>query len=153
MAGELWSMHFSGLPLKGQRITCSCFLPHGLMLYIVSAAAVRNLIMLVWIKDFLQTVWAEGALEGHGNVTGQSQKWGMHSRQDCSSDVWAAEGTGSPSTDSASQVELPSLHFPQVYGGLEFFQGNSCSLYPYQYFLKLVVILIPPQATVQCQSI
>ena len=148
MARELWSMHFSGLPLKGQRITCSWFLPQCFMLY-----TVRNLIMLVWIKDFLQTVWAEVTMEGHGNFIGQSQKWGMHSRQDCSADSWAAEGTGSPSTDFARQVELPSLHFPQVYGGLEFFQGNSCSLYPYQYFLKLIVFLIPPQAAVQCQRI
>ena len=150
MARELGNMHFSGLTLKGQRITCSYFLPHGFVFYTVSAAAVRNLNV---DQRLSLTVWAEGTLESHRNVTGQSQRWGTHSRQDCSADSWAAEGIGSPSTDSVSQVELPSLHFPQVYGGLEFFQGDSCSLYPYQYFLKLVVILIPPQATVQCQSI
>lgn len=44
MARVLWNTHFSGLTLKGQRIACSCFLLHGFMLYIISAAAVRNLI-------------------------------------------------------------------------------------------------------------
>ena len=71
MARELGNMHFSGLTLKGQRITCSYFLPRGFVFYTVSAAAVRNLIV---DQRLSLTVWAEATLESHRNVTGQSQR-------------------------------------------------------------------------------
>lgn len=62
------NMHFSGLTLKGQKIACYCFLLPSFILYIVSDAAFRKLIMLVWIREFSQTVWVEETLESHWSV-------------------------------------------------------------------------------------
>lgn len=115
-------MHFSGLILKGQKITCSYFLPCGFMLYIVSDAVVRKLIVLVWIKEFSQTVWAEGTLESHWNVIGQSQRWGVDSKQDCSADSWAAKGQVHPAQILQAKWNLPPCTSPRYLGVLNLFK-------------------------------
>lgn len=108
MARALWNMHFSGFTFKGQKIACYCFLLSGFMLYTVSDASVRKLIVLVWIKGFGQTVWVEETLKSHWNVVWQSQKWVMGGNQDLSADSGLPRGQVS-SAQSEGNCPPPCL--------------------------------------------